>query len=312
MSTERDIIEQAALWHFASERDDMDWDAFTRWLEADPAHARAFDEVALTDAAVVDIAGEDAGLVAANDSEGSAPGLLHGWRRWTGGAIAASLVAVLGISMLWQNPASVYRTQGERMTIALDDGSTIVLAPSSELTVDGSRQQEIALVGGAYFDIRHDPSRQLTVTAGPLSITDIGTEFDVQVTAEDVRVAVSEGTVHVVSDHLAQRLQLEAGRQLYFNANLGRSVASPVETAAVGGWRMGLLSYSDAALSLVSADLERYAGVELDVPDELGDRLFSGTLAIDDGNSAIRDLSQLMGLGLERVDGIYRLSEPAD
>jgi hypothetical protein len=43
-------IDEAALWHVASARDDMDWDAFTLWLEADPDHRARFEEIAQADA----------------------------------------------------------------------------------------------------------------------------------------------------------------------------------------------------------------------------------------------------------------------
>ena len=32
---DQSILEQAAAWHAACARDDMDWDGFTAWLEAD-------------------------------------------------------------------------------------------------------------------------------------------------------------------------------------------------------------------------------------------------------------------------------------
>ena len=50
------IEEEAAAWQVASVNDDMDWDGFTRWLEADPRHRRAFDEAALADTLVDDTA----------------------------------------------------------------------------------------------------------------------------------------------------------------------------------------------------------------------------------------------------------------
>ena len=40
------------MWHLASCRDDMDWDGFTLWLEADPRHRAHYDEITLTDAAL--------------------------------------------------------------------------------------------------------------------------------------------------------------------------------------------------------------------------------------------------------------------
>lgn len=308
MSRQSDIVEEAVAWHLASQHDDMDWDAFTSWLEADPAHMQAYDQIGLTHAALGDMPAPIP-FQAANDEPARA---YSGWRKWAGTAVAASLLVLVGVPLMRGDPATVYRSQAESMTITLDDGSSIVLAPASQLTIDGENQEQIALNGGAYFDIRHDPARQLSITAGPLVISDIGTSFDVQVAGAVVRVAVSEGRVDVGSARLSDSVQLAAGRQLQFDGVSGRSVAAPVETAAVGSWRSGQLSYAATPLSLVSADLNRYAGVHLDVPDQLGDRLFSGTLALNDETSAMRDLSQLMGLALERVDGGYRLSEPAD
>lgn len=311
MTNGKDIFAQAAEWHLASQGDDMDWDAFTLWLEADPAHARAYDEVALADATLVDNADELAGIEAEPVVEelpaGSSRG---GWKRWAGVAIAASLVALVAFPQLRADPARVYNTDSEGMTVTLGDGSTIALAPDSQLTVDGDGEQ-IALNGGAYFSIRHDPSRSLQVEAGPLSISDIGTEFDVQAVDDNVRVAVAEGKVAITSQRLTGKVELPAGRKLDFDGASGRSTATDVDHGAVGGWRSGQLSYASTPLSLVSADLSRYAGVELEVPAELGNRLFSGTLAIDDGKAAIRDLSQLMGLELDHSAGVYRLREPS-
>ena len=44
-----DIDEAAARWHLAQADDDMDWAAFTDWLEADPRHRDAYDAMALLD-----------------------------------------------------------------------------------------------------------------------------------------------------------------------------------------------------------------------------------------------------------------------
>ena len=41
-----DIDEAAARWHLAQADDDMDWSAFTEWLEADPRHRDAYDAMA--------------------------------------------------------------------------------------------------------------------------------------------------------------------------------------------------------------------------------------------------------------------------
>ena len=50
-----DIVDQAIAWHVRQGgMSAADWQAFIAWLEADPAHARAFDRIALMDAALAE------------------------------------------------------------------------------------------------------------------------------------------------------------------------------------------------------------------------------------------------------------------
>ncbi|MEJ2409556.1 MAG: FecR domain-containing protein [Novosphingobium sp.] len=323
-SAEDQILAEAARWHIASGDDAMDWDAFTLWLEADPRHAAAYDEVALTDGLLqehrADLeeavraapAEEDRPAVAAaNDTAEIIRPVLGKRMRWAGMAIAATLAAVLAVPQFMAPGAQVYETAGASRQIALEDGSTIMLAPRSSLTVEGRHQDRMALSGGALFDIRHDPDRQLTITAGGLQISDIGTRFDVQAQDKLVRVSVVEGKVEVRSESLAAPVRLAAGKGLSFDARGGTASVAAVRADDVGAWRKGRLSYDNAPLTLVAADLHRYAGVEVAVPDALRDRRFSGTLVIGDGDAVLRDLAQVMGLRLDGRAGAWRLEQPA-
>ena len=311
---EQDIIAEAAAWHAASNRDDMDWDGFTLWLEADPRHRSAYDEVALSDALLDEH--RDAvrpASPAANDDEEDAavaavPSVRRGgrWKLWSGLAVAASLAGLLVLPMFRADEAMIYQTRSASRSIALDDGSTIMLAPHSRLEVGGG-QREVALNGGAWFDIRHDPDRALTITVGGARISDIGTRFDVQDAAGRLRVAVAEGTVRVSADALARPVDLAAGRGLTLDPQSGTALIGAVAAEDAGAWRSGRLSYDSVPLTLVAADIARYSGVKVAVAPLLRDRRFSGTLIVGNGETALRDLSQLMGIGLAGGDGAYRL-----
>ncbi len=306
------IIDQAAAWQLASAGDDMDWDGFTRWLEADPRHARAFDELELTADRVEahrDTLMPAALPVAANDEEPIAPARARGgWWRWTGGAVAAALAVAMVVPRFMTPDPAVYVTTGQSRTIALEDGSRIELAPRSRLEVGGRQQEQLALAGGAWFDIRHDPGRAMRIRAGDVTISDIGTRFDVQATQDSTRVAVAEGKVEVASAALVAPVVLARGTALQIDPGNHSAQVQRLEEAQIGTWRSGRLSYSNAPLSLVAADLRRYAGVKVEVPESLANRQFSGTLVIGDGTAALRDLSRLMDLGLERGAAGYSLS----
>ncbi|WP_068076819.1 FecR family protein [Novosphingobium lentum] len=303
-SSMRDIVETAAQWHVASACDDMDWDGFTAWLEADPAHARAYDEIALADGLIDEhrpalLETEEAAFVAPSRT-----------RVRLALAVAAVLAVAISLPALLVGKETVYRTEAAGRHIALEDGSAIDLAPHSQLSISGRRHDRMALSGGAYFAIQHDPARQLLITAGPIGLRDIGTRFDVQRDGTSVRVAVSEGRLTASSDGLDEPIALDAGKALRIDGETALGFVTPVRPETVGEWRAGHLSYQNAPLALVAGDLARYAGVQIAVPVSLRSRTFSGTLALGDGRTAAHDLAQLLGLALRDDRGGF-VMEPA-
>jgi len=301
-----EIFEQAAHWHLASARDDMDWDGFSSWLEADPRHRSAYDEVALADLALDDHRVEMAAFAGRPEIETP---VRRRWPIWTGGALAASLAALLIAPQLTSPAPRTFASGAGLQTLTLADGSQVVLGPHSQLTVSGRHGQQFALRGGAYFAVRHDPLRQLSISAGSLTIGDIGTRFEVQTNGDAVRVEVSDGQVELSGEALGKPVRLAAGRRILFDPAHQLATVAPVADGAVGEWRAGRLTYDAAPLPLVASDLSRYAGVSVTVPAPLAALRFSGTLSIQNGDSAVRDLAQLMGLELSRRDGAYRLGQ---
>jgi transmembrane sensor len=301
------IEQEAAVWHLASEGDDMDWDGFAQWLAADPRHRRAYDEIALADALVAD---HSASLrTPAEVERGNVVALRprRRWPVWLGAGLAASLAAVMIAGQLIPPAPETIESGNAARTIALGRSSSATLAPRSRLTIDGRDPTQLALEGGAYFEIRHDPGRNLRITAGAVTVSDIGTRFDIRQSAATVRVEVADGEVDVRSAALSQPVRLEAGQRLSFDGAAGRATVSAVEGSAVGEWRDGRLTFDSAPLQLVADDLARYAGVRMVVPRALARRRFSGTLFIGDGETAIRDLAQLMELAVHRDGDAYRL-----
>ena len=313
MTSADDTIHVAAAdWHAASDSDNFDWDGFTAWLEADSRHARAYDEVALTDAAVRDHA-KDLGAMRLVPKTGETVVAFtprrSRWPLWAGGAIAAALVAVIAVPRFVEPAPQIYATDAAMRTVRLADGSTIVLAPRSRLEIAGRDQSRISLAGGAWFDIRHDPARTLAIAVGDETISDIGTAFDVQNTPDGLRVAVTEGALSVTSETLDRPLRLDAGRALALDRRSHTAQVRAVGAGAAGEWRTGRLTYEQTPLRLVAADLARYVGIRIAVDTSVSDRRFSGTLIIGNGKDAARDLSQLMGLALVADPDGYRLRQ---
>lgn len=297
MTTDPPIRDAALGWAMAlSDPDFADWDGFTAWLEADSAHAAAYDAVQCAledaDAALAALPEPEPEPVAANDNP---PGWFASRRGWLGGAVAASLALAL-TSVLWLGPQSgaLHQTApGETELIALSDGSTVELAGGSRLVVEGERAARLE-AGQALFTIRHDEANPFVLVAGGERLVDAGTVFDVRLAGETLDVAVSEGAV-IVAPH-GKAIRLDAGERAVREA--GRFRVAQVDPQAVGEWSRGRISFEAASLAEIAAELTRATGTTFTSTDT-ATRL-SGSIATDAVRADPRALEPLLGVRLIR------------
>lgn len=273
------LHEEALGWVIRTrDRDFADWDAFTLWLEADPAHAPAYDAVMAADAGLGGILAlpTQAAPGAAND-----PGL-PGSRsiRWiAGGAIAAALVGAVSIGYWPRTDVYTVTTRpGEVRNIALDDGTRIDMNGGTTLRLDHRNNRFAALDSGeAAFTVRHDASDPFKVTVGGSVFEDAGTVFNIVHSGGAMRIGVSEGKV--IYDPEGRAIALPAGRGLTSDASGVRLLEVAPDTVA--GWRQGRLSYDNMPVDQISADIGRSLGVNLRATPAAAATRFSGTIRLD-------------------------------
>lgn len=312
-----EIFEQAARWHAAQGRDDMDWDAFTTWLEADPRHRQAFDDVALLDER---LDRHRAVLRADRPSVGGdhAPDRLALPRRrmlrWAVPAAVAGLAAVVGLATLRQperaGSSRAYKAGAAMRTVDLGGGARASLAPGSVLVADGADPGLLSLSGRAFFRVRHDPGRRLLVRAEGYRIRDVGTRFDVATGAGQMRVAVAEGRVAVRTPSGGTEVELGAGRSLTGFAD-GTLTTGSGDREEVGRWRAGPLVYDRVPLGIVAADITRASGQSVEIDVAVRRRTFSGVLAPTGGDRMVAALAALAGLQARRDGDTIRLGDRA-
>ncbi len=287
------IIDQAIAWHLRQEHMAAeDWEGFVAWLET-PAHARAYDAVAMRDRLVAAAAfpEPDAMPIAANDDQPASRGW---WRLAGGGAIAAALALWLVPTTFGSHVAeTVYATSdGERRDVRLADGTQIALNGGSLLRVSGADPRSVALDRGeATLHVVHDAAHPFELRAGDQLIRDLGTTFDVLHTGERLSVAVAEGSVLFQPDGAG--LRLGAGDTVTMAADR-RIVRGTLPTAAVGGWRSGDLSFEGIPVGEVVASLRRQLGVDLRIVGDLSRRPFTGMIHVT--GAADRDVPHLAEL----------------
>jgi transmembrane sensor len=236
------------------------------------------DGRAVADPAVISLGERRAELLAA-----------HSRWRTNGLRAAAAVLVVAGASMLWRathgttrsdriasvtaRPATTHyvTTVGRIDSLRLADGTSVVLGPSSELTLAdgyGLHAREATLRGEAYFEVVHDKARPFVVHTSRATLRDVGTAFTVVTDTGGTRVTVTGGAVDVSPPRPGpgSRVVLRKGDRATLERNEMR-VERGVASAADLSWTRGVLVFRDAPMERVASGLERWYGVRLIVVD---------------------------------------------
>jgi len=240
---------------------------------------------------------------------------------------AAALAALLvGGVVLWRSlgpgaagpgqALAVVTTAGQRDTVSLADGSTVILAPASQLaaqTMDGP-ERVVELSGEAYFRVAEAAGRPFRVRAGE-SITEVlGTEFNVRARggAEPVVVAVRSGRVAL------ERVAAGAGRIELEPGQVGRLPPGGTPERVIGrdgglwmAWLDGILEFDGASLDAVTAEFARWFGVDVRLADpSLGARRVSGRFAATTPADALDALALALDLSWRHDGSVYVIGRP--
>lgn len=301
MHPDMNSIEARAIDWLIRQRDPAfhDWDGFADWLAENSEHVAIYDAVASLDQDLDALTQVAKPVALAMPTTPRRPSR----RTWVGGAMAAALVAVIGLSTLnpFGNASRIETAAGEHRTIELADGSRIEINGGSVVEIDKDRPRFARLEAGeAMFHVVHRDDDPFIVETGDDRIVDLGTAFNVVRRERQTLVAVSEGIVLYNPDR--DKVRLVAGKAIEARDNDSQPPAvQDVDIASIGGWRTGLLVYSDAPLAVVAEDLKRTAGMEVRISPGAADLSFRGALIIDKNrNRTIADLAALSGTKAER------------
>jgi transmembrane sensor len=238
--------------------------------------------------------------------------------RWRRSLVALSVAGLSGLAIaawLLLRPTSIdahdYKApRGDQEALILADRSQITLGGESEVASHFTAQVRLVELrkGEAFFEIQHDSARPFVVTANGVTVTAVGTKFNVRRTETRTVVVVAEGAVDVstndpvVSSQSPQNfvpdrspsspVRVRAGQQAVREAAQRGLIVSDTDPAAATAWRQGRLAYIMEPLSSVIEDVNRYASRRILVADpRVSEMTFTGTIFrehIDDWAMTLR------------------------
>lgn len=256
----------------------------------------------------------------------AAPVAPPAWRRWGVPAAAAAVLALASVRLtLPSRPqlmveSPITTAQGVTDTLALPDGSQVILGPGSRLVVAdgyGGDHRAVTLEGAGFFTVRHDAARPFVVRVAGAEVRDVGTAFSVKTDrAGGVAVAVTEGVVELhrtagPAAAAAAPVTLRAGDRGDVSAEGTVTAARGVVDSASVAWTRGVLAYRDAPLREVQADLRRWYGLDVQVSDSLlARRTLTASFTADSATQVLRVVALALGADiLERGDTVVLLPQ---
>lgn len=310
------VMDTALDWLIRlEEADPAEREAFILWLDADPAHAAAFDQAerawnsSLAGAVAVRTAARLAPAPTVALPTPHAPAGTRRRRRWSRWATAASLILAVLVGTQMDLPtrlqADVITARGEQQRLPLEDGSQVMLDSASALALDFDARTRRArlLRGAAYFDVARDPSRPFLVEAGSTQIRVVGTAFAVRYLDEQVRVSVERGIVEVSVG--SESIRLSAGQEASLSDGRMSVQRSTGQSLA---WVKGRLAFEDVPLSDILDELRRhYPGWILVADAELESLAVTGNYRLDNPLVTLRALAALAGAELSEWPGVLIL-----
>ena len=183
---------------------------------------------------------------------------------------------------------------GEHSHVTLPDGTILTL--NAQTTVrynlaDGKRQ--VSIDGEAFFEVARDPEHPFVVSANGMTVTCLGTSFDVRNYSDEstASVVLRDGKVRV--NACDADLTMEPGSRVLMDRQtfaLSKHTVTPSDYTA---WLNGEIKFNNQTLEEIAAELSRNYNIDLVITsDELRQERFNGYL----GRSSLRNILDVLCL----------------
>jgi transmembrane sensor len=285
-------------------------DQWMQWCGADPMNLLAFEQMQRLWNAFPE----------ARTTTSHSPPVLNRPKHRNRLAMAASVVLLLGVAgwFAWHySDEQVLDTAiGEQRRITLADGSHLDLAPGSRVITHFTlTKRDVRLERGqAFFQVAHNVTRPFIVHANNLTVTAVGTEFDVRVSPDATAVTVMEGRITVAPDAekmdkgrtRTEIIRADIGQRVTFSKSAHQFSVGTVDPKVAGAWRGGTLQFVGESLEEVVGVINRYTTTHIVVAPALQQTRFTGTVSPPTVRDWFKALEQIYAVEVidQGTDGI--------
>ena len=200
----------------------------------------------------------------------------------------------------------VVAERGQKSSVTLPDGSHVWLNSASRITYTSDfnkKNRNITLEGEAYFDVAKNKKIPFVVNASEMSITAVGTEFNVRNYSDEDEVCTTLVEGKVIASTLGCDISLTYGQEAVLNRNSGEmSFAVVSDLNHMVPWRSNEMLVDGESLDNLSRILSRMYNVDVYFEnDSIKTYTYTGLIR----NNSLQNVLELVSNTSPVAYGIY-------
>lgn len=208
---------------------------------------------------------------------------LFPWK-YVAAAVAILVITVSGTFWLTKNifaeeavaMIETYTPDGKSQQIELPDGSKVYVNSGTLLLYPDAFKSDtrtIYLIGEAVFNVKKDPKKPFIVRSANMSVTALGTEFNVTAYPEDAEIVATliHGKVKVDCDQQGKSYVLNPGQQVIYNRKTTQSKMADANLEDVTAWQRGQIVFRGSTME----DIVLTLGRRFDITFQYNTNLFT-------------------------------------
>lgn len=216
------------------------------------------------------------------------------------GLVTAGLSLFVLIPGYYGTPQEYITEPGDRLTISLDDGTSVLLYSGSQAIITegwGRRKAELKS-GTAFFTVTKSVEKPFQVISDHTTVTVLGTQFAVYHDSSITEVVVKEGKVNVKSAATTEQNPvnetLVKNQKIKIYSNLASELNKDINLDDELSWQKGVINFRNEKLSDIVKRLNHYYHKPIYIGSPaLADMRFSGSFSVDDKQGFISSISVL-------------------
>ncbi|MCP3929531.1 MAG: DUF4974 domain-containing protein [Bacteroidetes bacterium] len=237
--------------------------------------------------------------------------LKHPWR-----AVAAAVVLLLAVGLTYfqyfdDAEVVLFTHYGEQLTSTLPDGTKIKLNANSRLSYKKQNPRQVWLAGEAYFEVKKmsETGEQFQVVTHDLSITVLGTSFNVNTRNDETEVFLEEGKVTLDIEGIEKRkIEMNPGDLFSYSKNSNELQADKNDISAleVASWKEGTLIFYNTPLSQALFEIEDIYGIQFVFQTtDLKEETISGGVPINNLEVTLETLQEVYNIQFKTAGKRY-------